>query len=463
MPFPSQSLGRTFAAAALAASLAAPALGATTMRMPYTAFTLPNGLRVLVHEDHALPLVTVNTWFHVGSSDERPGRTGFAHLFEHIMFMGSQHVPTGEFDRLLEAAGCTNNGSTTTDRTNYYEDGPANALELMLWLDSDRMGHLLPEITPDKLDIQRGVVKNERRQSYENQPYGLAQENLASRLYPPNHPYNWIPIGSMADLTAATLDDVKGFFTTYYAPNNATIVIAGDVTPARVRELVERYFKDIPRGPAISRPTVPPVSLIDDVHHTLEDKVQLPRVYDAWHSVKAFAPNDAALDAVAEILASGKSSRLFQRLVYEMEIATSVSAYQNGGKLDGKFVVSATAKPGHDLGQLQKVIDDEIRKLADQGPTERELGRFRNAMEAQFIETLEHVGGFSGRANQLNYYAEYAGEPDFMEQDMERYRKVTAADVQRAAKTYLADAHRVVLSVVPEGRTELAAAPVAAK
>jgi zinc protease len=208
---------------------------------------------------------------------------------------------------------------------------------------------------------------------------------------------------------------------------------------------------------------VPPVALADDVHQTLEDKVQLPRVYDAWHSVKGFAPDDAALDAVGEILASGKSARLYQRLVYELEIATQVSAYQNGGKLDGKFVVSATAKPGHDLGQLQRVIDEEIQKLAGEGPTERELGRFRNAMQAQFIDVLEHVGGFSGRANQLNYYAEYAGEPDFMERDMDRYRKVTAADVQRAAKAYLAGAHRVVLSVVPEGHPELAAVPVAAK
>ncbi len=454
----SNHIVRPAAAAALIATLALPARGAQSMHIPFTAFTLPNGLQVLVHEDHSLPIASVNIWYHVGSGDEQVGRTGFAHLFEHIMFMGSQHVPTGEFDQLLEAAGCTNNASTTIDRTNYYEDGPSNALELMLWLDSDRMGHLLPEMTAEKVDLQRGVVKNERRQSYENQPYGLASENIVSRLYPAGHPYSWPTIGSMDDLTAATLDDVKTFFRRYYTPNNATMVVAGDVKSADVRRLVERYFGDIPRGAEITRPVAPPVRLEADVTHTLEDRVQLPRLYHAWHTVKAFAPDDAALEAVAGVLATGKSSRLYQRLVYQMEIASQVAAYQDGGKLDGRFVLYATAKPGHDLREIQSVVDAEVRKLAESGPTQRELDRFKHSTESRFIEVLESIGGFSGCADQLNYYNYFAGNPDYMAQDLARYQALTPADVQQAAKKYLADAHRVVLSVVPKGKTELAAA-----
>src|SRR5438094_6627466 len=263
-------------------------LSAQSLRVPYETFTLPNGFQVILHEDHSVPVVAVNTWFHVGSSDEQTGRTGFAHLFEHIMFMGSEHVPTGEFDRLLEAAGADNNGSTTQERTNYYESGPSNALALMLWLDSDRLGFLLPEITADKVDLQRGVVQNERRQSYENRPYGLAQENILERLFPPNHPYHWPVIGSMKDLEAAQPDDVRRFFQTYYTPNNSTIAIAGATSPRDARALVQRYFGDIPRGPAVTRTPVPPLHLTTDVAAVLEDRVQLPRVYDAWHTVKAF-------------------------------------------------------------------------------------------------------------------------------------------------------------------------------
>src|SRR5947207_6274961 len=273
-------------------------LSAQALHVPYQTFTLSNGLQVLLHEDHSVPLVSVNMWYHVGSSDEKPARTGFAHLFEHIMFMGSQHVPTGEFDRLLEAAGGDNNGSTTEDRTNYYEDGPANALPLMLYLDADRMGFLLPEMTATKVDLQRGVVQNERRQSYENRPYGLAEENILDRLYPASHPYHWPVIGSMADLQAATLDDVRQFFQTYYTPSNATLAIAGDITPRDARQLVERYFSDIPRGPAVTRTPPPAVQTAGVVGAVLEDRVQLPRVYDAWHTVKAFsaaAPTPAVL------------------------------------------------------------------------------------------------------------------------------------------------------------------------
>jgi len=431
-------------------------LTAQSLRVPYQSFTLPNGLQVLLHEDHAAPVVAVNIWYHVGSADEKPGRTGFAHLFEHIMFMGSQHVPTGDFDKLLEAAGGDNNGSTTEDRTNYYEDAPSNALPLTLWLDSDRMGWLLPEIDSAKVDLQRGVVQNERRQSYENRPYGLAEENILSRLYPPNHPYSWPVIGSMKDLSSATLEDVREFFRTYYTPNNATLAIAGDITPRDARRLAERYFGEIPRGPAVTRTPPPPVELTADVYATLEDRVQLPRVYHAWHSVKAFADDDAALDVLANVLAGGRPSRLYKRLVYELQIATEVVAFQDGGRIDGKFELFATARPGHDLSELQRVIDDEVKKVAATGPTEREVGRAQNTFEAQFLARMERVGSVGGKADQLNFYNYFVGTPDFFQRDLDRYRKVTPADVQRVARQYLAGAHRVVLSVVPQGKPELA-------
>jgi len=444
--------------AALALAAIQPARAAAqALHIPYRTFTLPNGLTVFVTEDHSVPIVTVNTWYHVGSADERAGRTGFAHLFEHLMFMGSQHVPTGDFDKLLEAAGGDNNGSTTEDRTNYYEDGPSSALGLMLYLDSDRMGFLLPELTPAKVDLQRGVVQNERRQSYENQPYGLAEENILKRLYPPSHPYSWPVIGSMADLAAASIQDVQQFFRNYYTPNNATIAIGGDVNPAEVRREVERWFGDIPRGPAVTRPSPPAVNLAADAYATLEDRVQLPRVYDTWHTVKGYAPDDAALDVLASILAQGRTSRLYRRLVYQLQIATQVQAFQDGGRIDGKFEILATARPGHDLNELQRVIDEEMHTLAESGPTQREVERVQNGVESSFLDRMERVGGFGGKANQLNFYEYYVGTPDYLQQDLDRYRRVTPADVERVARAYLLMAHRVVLSVVPRGHTELEA------
>jgi len=429
-------------------------VAAQSLRVPYITFTLPNGLKVIVHEDHSVPVVTVNTWYHVGSGDELPGRTGFAHLFEHLMFMGSQHVPTGQFDQLLEAVGADNNGSTTVDRTNYYESGPANALPLMLYLDSDRMGFLVPEITPEKVDLQRGVVQNERRQSYENQPYGLADENILKRLYPAAHPYSWPVIGSMADLSAATIEDVRQFSRTWYTPTNATMVIAGDVNPTDVRRQMTRWFGGIARGPAVTRRPAPPVNLETDIYATLEDRVQLPRVYNTWHTVKAFAPDDAVLNVLADVLSSGKSSRLYRRLVYEMQIASQVSADAGGARLDGSFEISATARPGHDLNELQLVLGEEIRRVAEAGPTTREMERVLNQTEAQFLGQMERVGG---KANQLAYYDYFVGTPDYFQADLDRYRRVTAADVQRVAREYLLRAHRVVLSVVPQGRLQLAA------
>lgn len=439
----------------LALSVALPGLlGAqgTPLRVPVVVDTLPNGLTLIIHEDRTVPVVTTNVWYHVGSGDEKVGRTGFAHLFEHLMFMGSKNAPYPQFDRLLEAAGANNNGSTTGDRTNYYESGPASALPLMLWLEADRLGWMLETMDGAKVDLQRDVVKNERRQSYENQPYGLVTENLLPALYPAGHPYSWSTIGSMSDLSAASVEDVKDFFRTYYAPNNATIVVAGAVNPDSVRRAVRAMFAEIPRGPAITRPAPAPFTVRDTLI-TLEDRVQLPRLYLAWHGVKEYSADDAALDIASYVLAGARNSRLTQALVYEREIATSASAFNSSKRLDGDFQIVATARPGFGLDTLKAVIDAEVRRLAASGPSARELGQAMNSIEAQFLNRLEFS---SAKADQLNAYYYATGTPDWFQQDLERYRRVTAADVQRVVRQYLS-AGRVTLSVVPQGKKELAA------
>ncbi len=415
-------------------------------------YTLDNGLTVILHEDRSTPMVAVNVWYRVGSGDEQPGRTGFAHLFEHVMFMGSEHVPVGAFDQWLEAAGANNNGSTNRDRTNYFEWMPANALPLALWLEADRMGWLLPTMDQPKLDVQRDVVKNERRQSYDNVPYGRAFETILAAVYPAGHPYSWPTIGSMADLSAASLEDVKQFFRTYYAPNNATLAIAGDFNRDSVKTWVQRYFGEIPRGPAMpSRPTLGEVTIPKDTFLVLEDKVQLPRLYYSWPSAKAFHADDASLDLLAYVLAGDKNSRLYKRLVYEMQVAQDVSAFQVSGRLDGLFGVTVTPKPGQSPARMAQLVNEEIRKLSAQGITERELARAQNTYRAQFLDQLASV---NGKADQLNFYDYFAGTPDYVRQDAARYTAVTAADVQRVARDYLGKP-KVVLTVVPEGKTEL--------
>ena len=438
---------------ALAATLASPCLAqANRLSVPIVIDTLKNGLTLIVHEDHSVPNVSVNVWYLVGSGDEKPGRTGFAHLFEHLMFMGSQNAEYPAFDRLLEAAGANNNGSTTNDRTNYYEEGPANSLPLMLWLEADRMGWFVPTMNVEKVDAQREVVKNERRQSYENQPYGLAWETLARSLYPAGHPYSWSVIGSMTDLSAASLDDTKDFFRRYYAPNNAVLTVAGDVNATEVKQLVEQYFGEIPRGPEIVRPTAPAFTLAKDTVVVLEDRVQLPRLYFSWHTARVYSEDDAALDLLAYLLSGAKNSRLTQQLVYDQQIATNVVAFNDGKRLDGDFIIYATARPGHSLPELQTAIDAELKRLMETGPTTRELEQAQNATEASFLNRLEQV---SAKADQLNSYYYFVGTPDYFQQDLARYRGVTAADIQRVARQYLSG-HRVVLSIVPQGKTEMA-------
>src|SRR4051812_26392111 len=368
------------AGAGLAAQSATSGASPGIPKLRFEQKTMPNGLDVILHEDHSTPIVVVNTWYHVGSGDEKPGRTGFAHLFEHVMFMGSENVPVGQFDKWLESVGADNNGSTNTDRTNYYEGLPSNALPLALWLDADRMGHLLPVMDQAKLDLQRDVVKNERRQRVDNVPYGRASETISAALFPPSHPYHWPVIGSMTDLSAASLEDVKQFFRTYYAPNNATLVIAGDFNRDSALTWVRRYFGGIPRGPQIpARPVVPAFSVPKDTFLVVEDKVTLPRLYETWHSVKLFHPDDAALDVLADVLAGDKNSRLYKRLVFDMQVAQDVNAFQSSGRLDGYFQIIVTPKPGQLPSRMLALVTEEVGKIAHDGVTPRELARSLNS------------------------------------------------------------------------------------
>ena len=422
------------------------------LKLPYTSFVLPNGLTVILHEDHSTPMVAVNVWYHVGSGYEKVGRTGFAHLFEHIMFEGSGHVQEGDFDNLLEAAGGNNNGSTTTDRTNYYENLPSNALDLALFLESDRMGYLLDAMTPGKIDGQRDVVKNERRQSYENRPYGMAWETLGHMVYPKNHPYHWPVIGYMDDLTAASYDDVVEFFKRYYRPNNASLVIAGDIDPVKVKSRVEYWFSDIKPGETVLPPDAPNFELSSEVVKTIEDNVQLPRLYLAYRTPQEFAPGDAEMNVVANVLAGGKNSKLYKRLVYDMEIAQSVSAFQDPGMLGSNFIIIATARPGHNLDELKKVIDEEIELLKKTPPDVRELDRVINQFEANFLDGFQSI---QFKADVMNGYFKKTGNPDWSNEDLARYKALDADDISRAAVTYLSPNKRVVLSIVPKGKTEL--------
>jgi zinc protease len=438
--------------AMLACQVAAGAQSQAPLQVPYRLFTLANGLTVILHQDRSVPIVGVNLWYHVGSGNERPGRTGFAHLFEHLMFEGSKHVKEGEFDTLLEAAGGNNNGSTEPDRTNYIIDVPANALELALFLESDRMAYLLDTMSPARVDGQRDVVKNERRQSYENQPYGMAFLELSRMLFPPEHPYSWPTIGHMEDLTAASYDDVVAFFKRYYAPNNASLVIAGDIDLDATQRLVEKWFAEVPRGEPLPPLPPQPAVLKEVTRKTITDQVQLPRLHLAWVTPPAYAPADAALDVVSSILAGGKNSRLYKRLVYDTEIAQDVAAFQQSQALGSMFLIMATARPDHTADEMQKAIDEELERLRREPPDAREVQRSLNEIEASFYRQMERVGGFNGKAEQMNAYFFAGGNPDFFAEDLARYRALTPADVQAAIRRWLPADRRVELTVVPEAK-----------
>jgi zinc protease len=435
-------------------ALSAPALAQSSrpIELDYTQFTLPNGLHVILHEDHSVPVVSVDVWYHVGSAREVSGRTGFAHLFEHLMFMGSGHVKPGEFDEWLEGAGGTNNGSTANDRTNYFINVPANALELALFLESDRMGYLLDSMTPQTVDAQRDVVKNERRERVENQPYGMADVVLDEMLFPDGHPYHWPVIGYMPDLTAATYDDVVGFFKKFYAPANASLVVAGDLDPVAARRAVEKWFGDVKAGPPPEPITIPGVALSGVQKKTITDRVQLPRLYLAWITPALYAPGDAALDVVSNVLAGGKNSRLYKRLVYDTQIAQSVQAFQGSRALASSFVIEATPRPGHSLDEIQKVIDEEIAKLQSEKPSAHEVERVINQFESEFYGRMERVGGFGGKADQLNAYYTNTGNPDWFNEDLARYRALKPSDITAAAAHFLPAGRRVELTVAPEKR-----------
>ena len=433
----------------IAAALAAlcTTAGAQVPRLAIERYTLPNGLTVVLQPDHSTPVVAVRIEYHVGSADERPGRTGFAHLFEHIMFMGSEHVPLGKFDQWLEAAGANNNAYTTHDVTSFYEWMPSNALPLALWLDADRMGWLLPTMTLKRVDVQRDVVKNERRQSYDNRPYGRASETILATLYPSDNSYHWSVIGSMADLTAASLADVQTFFKTYYAPNNATLVIVGDFVSDSAKQWIKADFGSIPRGSVTpTRPSVASFSLPRDTSVTLTDRVQLPRVYYAWHGVKAYSADDAALDLLAYILAGDNASRLYLTLVHDRQIAQDVSAQNQDFRLDGLFTIAATPKPSVTTAAVDSVLLAEVNKVIESGVTDAELTRAKNV---QRTGMLDRLAGVTERSDALAYYDYVAGTPDYVAQDLDRYEHVTLSDIQRVARTYLG-AHKVILTVVPE-------------
>jgi zinc protease len=401
-------------------------------------------------------VVGVTLYYRVGSKAEPRGRTGFAHLFEHLMFMGSANVPVGKFDGWLETVGGENNGSTNTDRTNYWENAPSNALEVPLFLESDRLAYLLPAMTKEKVDAQRDVVKNERRQSYENRPYGMSSIIVDENLYPADHPYHWPTIGSMTDLSAASYDDVVQFFKTYYLPNNASLSIAGDIDPVKTRALVEKWFGEIPAGKPAPPIDPPAAALTAEKRFLYEDRVQLPRLYMAWHTPAAYSAGDAEMDLLAALLAGGKNSRLYRRLVYDLQIAQDVTAYQQSQQLTSSFNIVATARTGHTLAELERVIQEELARLKAEPPTARELERVVNQFEASFLDRLERVGGFGGKADLLNSYFVQTGNPDYFQEDLARYQAIDPGDLRAAAQTFLRDDARVVLSIVPKGKKELA-------
>ncbi len=419
-------------------------------KIPFEKYALDNGLQVVLHEDHSIPMVTVNIWYHVGSKNEKRGRTGFAHLFEHMMFQGSEHHED-EYFAPLEKIGAQINGSTTEDRTNYWENVPSNYLELALWLESDRMGFLLPAMTQKSLDTQRDVVKNERRQGLENEPYYRSEEYLTEALYPSEHPYSWMVIGSQEDLTNASMEDVQEFFKQYYTPNNASLVIAGDFDVAQAKKLVEKYFANIPPGPAVTRLTEWVPELKEEKRIIMEDMVSLPKVYMVWHTPPDYAPDNAELDILASILSSGKTSRLYKELVYDKQIAQDVAAYQDSREISGLFRIEVTAKPGHTLEELEKAVDEQLALIRTTAPTEKEVAEAKNSFEAGFIRRLQYVGGFGGKADTLNAYNTFLGDPDYIQKDLARYAIVKPTDVKRVAEKYLKPKARVILYAVPYG------------
>jgi zinc protease len=439
--------------AALASQQAAPALTAPSIRIPFEKYSLSNGLTVVLSEDHTTPTVAVEVIYHVGSKNEVVGHTGFAHMFEHVMFTGSGHVPYGTHDKFTEGVGGTNNGQTSFDWTRYWETDPSNYLETALWLESDRMGFLLDSLDEAKFRAQRDIVKNERRQSYDNQPYNRDGEVIRLAMYPSTNPYSWSTIGGMTDLTNATVEDVKQFFRLYYAPNNATLAIVGDIDPKQTRAWVAKYFADIPRGKPITRPNVAPSPLSNEKRLTFEDRVQIPRLFIEWPSVNMHSDDQPALDLLTDILAGSRIARLTKALVYDAQSAASVNAFQNPSENVGELAIIATPRPGHTLTELETQIDSVIARFKREGPTAEELSRVKAGQQLQFLNGLQSN---LGKAFQLAEDQTFFNDPSYTFRiAYPRTQAVTAADIKRVANKYLGNA-RIVLSNVPLGKPELA-------
>jgi zinc protease len=417
------------------------------LNIEYEKYTLKNGLDVILHKNDSLPIVSVNIWYKAGSSNEKKGKTGIAHLFEHMMFQGSLNVAKEQHFKFIQEAGGSLNGSTSFDRTNYYEKVPSNFLELILWLESDRMGFLIPAITQEKLNNQIDVVTNERLERYDNQPYGLAWEKLISKIYPSGHPYNWPTIGFIDDIASFTLDDVKNFFNTYYAPANASLCIAGNFNSAKTRDMIDNYFGDIPGGKSVRlnvKETGPVTENILITHH---ENVQLERIYFAWRTDKGFSADDAALDILSDILSGSKNARLYKNLVYDKEIAQDVTAYQYSGKYAGHFMVAVTAKPGIALDTIKTEVMNELEEICTGGIESRELQRSKNGIKSGFIYSMQNLDSM---ADQLNFYSFTLNEPNSFNVDLNRYESVTEEEVKKVVDKYLLNKY-VELRILPNG------------
>ncbi|MGA9624689.1 MAG: pitrilysin family protein [Bryobacteraceae bacterium] len=426
--------------------------------IPFQKFVLRNGLTLIVHEDHKAPIVAVNVWYHVGSKNEHPGKTGFAHLFEHLMFGGSEHFH-GRYIEALERIGATDlNGTTNEDRTDYFETVPVSALDYTLWMESDRMGYMVNAIDQQTLDLQRGVVQNEKRQD-ENEPYAMAEELIQQDTYPNGHPYSWSVIGSMEDLNAASLNDVKEWFKTFYGPANAVLVVAGDVDPETVRKKVETYFGEIPPGPPVSRQRVWIAKMTGAHRAVYQDRVAEPRVYKVWNTPEFGSEDGDYLDMVSDALANGRTSRLYKRLVYDDQISTDVAAYLNPREIGGQFVIQATARPGVELARVERAIDEELARFLTEGPTAQEVQRVRTQYLANFVRGVDRVGGFGGTSDVLAMSQAYLGDPAAYQVKLRREREATPAKVQAAAKRWLSDGEYVA-EVFPFGDPQASATAV---
>lgn len=404
----------------------------------YEKFVLDNGLTLIVHEDHKAPIVAVNIWYHVGSKNEKEGKTGFAHLFEHLMFNGSENLQ-GEYFEIMEKIGATDlNGTTNTDRTNYFQNVPTSALDIALWMESDRMGHLLGAVTQEILDEQRGVVQNEKRQG-EDQPYGKVWELITKSTYPKGHPYSWTVIGSMEDLNAASLEDVHEWFKTYYGPSNAVIVLAGDIDPQTALEKVKKYFGDIPPGPPIAKHQAWVPKMTGSHRQILQDRVPQARIFKVWNIPQWGTKEAAMLDLFSDVLASGKTSRLYKRLVYDEQVATNVSSYVDDSEISGQFYIDVTAKPGQDLSKIEKAIDEELAALLKTGPTEKELQRVKTQYFARFIRGIERIGGFGGKSDILASNMTYGGSPDYYKTTLKNVESATTKEITETANKWLSD------------------------